>query len=148
MHKTLDPQANRILIACECVALLLGLWATSGRIALACAIGAVAGSVAGVLQGRALRAAPGAFATTVTAMDVRRALIASRDGKLAISLGWVTAAVLVVPALYFRPILLAGVPWLTGYLAFMFGRDIIAYPALRNVHAAASHSPTDLLGPP
>jgi hypothetical protein len=80
-------------------------------------------------------------------MDVRRALIASRDGKLAISLGWVTATVLVVPSVYLRPFLFAGVPWFMGYLEFMLGRDIIAYSALRHVEAAASHSPTDRRAP-
>ena len=148
MHKTLSIRANRVLIVCECLAVLLGLWATSGRIVLACATGAAVGLVAGALQGRALRAAPGAFAATVTAMDVRRALIASRDGKLAISLGWVTSALLIVPSIYFRPILLAGVPWLMGYLAFMLGRDIIAYTALRHVETAATHSATDRLARP
>lgn len=147
MHKTLDFQANRVLIVSESVALILALWATSGRIAVACAIGVTAGLTAGVFQARALRATPTAFATTVTAMDVRRAMTASRGGKLAISLGWATAAVLVLPALFFRPILLAGVPWLTGYLAFMLARDVVAYPALRHVHAPASHSSSDPVAP-
>jgi len=139
VHKSLALGTNRVLILCWLVgASGLVLW-TSGAVLSACAVGAAFGAVAGVLQGRALRSDPAGFAATATAIDVRRVLSATRDGKLAIAMGWVCGIALLVVSLGTRQVVLA--KWLAGYLTFMLLRDVVAYPALRSI-AAVSLQPS------
>jgi hypothetical protein len=69
-------------------------------------------------------------------MDVRRVLIASSSGKLAIALGWVCGAILLILSFFSGVEYGAVTRWLAGYLAFMLLRDVVAYPALRSVAAS------------
>jgi len=110
------------------------------RSVLPCALGFALGIWAGILQLRTLRAEADGFARTVTALDVRRVLASSRDGKLAIALGWTCMAAL-LPIVFFQHADgTAVIDVFAGYLAFMLSRDMLAYRALPVVAAAAPAS--------
>jgi hypothetical protein len=141
MHGSLSRKTNRVIIAGSAsVAVVLALLISQRSLIVFCGIGAGLGAVGGVLQARALSSHPAEFAKTETALDVRRALLASRDGERAIRLGWTCAFLLFVASFLLGGDLLAPARWLTGYLVFMAVRDAAAYPALRVVEAVGARS--------
>jgi hypothetical protein len=100
--------------------------------------GALLGTLAGVLQYKALGRDPLAFAQAVTAMDVRRALTASPQGRASVRLTWINGVVLLLVSLHFRRPVFVFAAWFSGYFSFMLVRDLIAFPGLGRVAAAAS----------
>jgi len=135
MHKSLMSGPNRLLITGLGAVVAVLVVVTSGAAAVSCAVGGAFGVGAGVVQARALRADALAFNATRTVLEVRRVLRSSLNGKLAIFLGWACAVVLLPIALRSKGVV-APINWFAGYLAFMLLRDLIAYPALRQVAAA------------
>ena len=135
MHKSLTAKTNRVLIACWALGVISLAILTAGALPL-CAVGAAAGVGAGVLQARTLRSEASTFARTVTAMDVRRVLAGSGNGKMAIAIGWLCGVILLILAFVGGAGPVAIARWLAGYLAFMLMRDVVAYPALRTVAAS------------
>ena len=133
MHKSLTVGANRTLILIYAAGVALLMIVTGNVVFLSCLIGAGCGVAAGFLQRRVLQTHGGAFAQTTTAMDVRRVMTSSRAGTAAISMTWISGFLLLVLALFFSQLTLAGVSWFAGFLAFMLVRDVIAYTALRFV---------------
>lgn len=81
------------------------------------------GAFAGVLQARALAARRGEFLTSRTAMDVRRAALASVPGKLSIVLLWGTGVAALVWAIHSNPRNPFFI-WLAGYTSFSMARDL------------------------
>lgn len=145
MHRSLTVGANRTLILIYAAGVVLLMIVTGNVVFLSCLIGTGFGVAAGFLQRRVLQTHAGAFAQTTTAMDVRRVMTSSRAGTAAISTTWVAAFVLLVLAMFFGQLALAGVSWFAGFLAFMLVRDVIAYTALRfvmRVPGSASGGPS------
>ncbi|WXH29324.1 hypothetical protein WA016_03282 [Myxococcus stipitatus] len=82
---------------------------------------------------------PDAFRSARTAVEVRRALVATAPGKWAIRGHWVTAVILLLVALTGT-----GIGWfvafIAGNLSYMAVRDFTALPTLRHL-ASGSASP-------
>jgi len=138
MHKSLTRRTNQVLISCWAIAVAGLNFATSAGVAAACGTGAIVGVAAGISQSSALRADPQGFARAVTALDVRRVLMASPQGKLSVRLVWINGLVLLVHLLVTHQVTPLLASWFAGYFAFMLVRDTIAYGALRHVATAAS----------
>jgi hypothetical protein len=100
MHSTLHPKNNRFLSACLTAGVVVLLLLTSGAALLTCVFGAAFGAWAGVLQNKALRRDAEQFRAADTAWDLRRVMVASKEGKRAITLGWISAGLLFIPAAF------------------------------------------------
>jgi hypothetical protein len=133
MHSALHPKNNRILIACWTAVVALMLFVTSGSAAYSCMFGATFGAWAGLLQRKALRKDAELFRAADTAWDVRRAMVASPEGKRTITLGWMSAAMLLVVAVDSNSLFLVFAKFFAGYFSFVLLRDVVAYPALAAV---------------
>jgi hypothetical protein len=133
MHRSLKPATNRILIAVYAVGVAVLFAASPNTAFLTCTLGALFGVPAGFLQAHALKTQAAAFSQTVTALDVRRVMMSSPQGKWAIRLSWVCAVLVFALAMIFRAPVAVLASWLAGYLAFMLVRDAIAYRSLRFV---------------
>jgi hypothetical protein len=133
MYSTLHPKNNRILIACWAAVVAVLLLVTSGSAAFPCMFGATFGAWAGLLQRKALRRDAELFRAADTAWDVRRAMVASPEGKRAITLGWMSAAMLLVIAADSNSLLFVVAKVFAGYFSFVLLRDVVAYPALAEV---------------
>jgi hypothetical protein len=140
VHKSLTRTASRNLIIAWIVWTAVVVALTRATVLPSFALGAVFGLGAGLLQSRALKANPGAFAAAVTAIDVRRALLATRGGTLAVALGWLCALALVGTAVLSRAGIGAIAVWFGGYAAFMLARDLLAHRALVAVEEAATRN--------
>ena len=129
MHKSLMPRANIVLAL---------LWASSFAIALSFTwqqafplvfVSFVAGVVAGFLQGTALSAFAAQFRGASTAIEVRRILVSSWHGKIAVVLLWVTS----IGAFAWVFILDTNNPfiiWAAAYASFALERELFALPAV------------------
>src|SRR5262245_6629032 len=124
MHSTLHPKNNRFLIACLTAGVAAVLFLTSGAAALSCVFGAAFGVWAGILQKKVLRRDAELFRAAESALDVRRVMVASREGKRAIALGWISAALLFIPAAISGSMVLLFANQAAGYFTFMLVRDI------------------------
>ena len=82
MHKSLTRAASRNLILAWMAWTAVTVVVTRAAVVPSFAVGAVFGVCAGLLQTRALKANPAAFAAAVSAFDVRHALRATRAGTL------------------------------------------------------------------
>jgi hypothetical protein len=141
MHKSLTVGANRTLILMYAAGIALLTLVTGNIVFTSCLIGAGFGIAAGLLQRRVLQTHADAFARTITAVDVRRVMTSSRAGTAAISMTWASGFVLLVLAMFFGQLALAGVSWFAGFLTFMLVRDVIAYTALRFVMQVPASDP-------
>jgi len=94
---------------------------------LAWILGATLGFIAGVTQASALHEVPEQFATADTAVEVRRVLMSTRAGQIAVLAQWVLLAVLLA-------VLLSGVVTIAGalggYAVFVGVRDVVALKAV------------------
>ena len=95
--------------------------------AVAWGLAAAFGVVVGVLQTRALRAAPRAFLAAESTVEVREALMSSSSGRMAVALQWVLLPILLAVA-WRSGSVVAGA--LGGYAVFMGVRDAVALRAL------------------
>jgi hypothetical protein len=98
VHSSLTLQPKLAMIAASALvaagtAFLPGAFPT-----FAWALAAIGGAVVGDLQARSMRAKPEAFRSADTEVDVRKALMATRTGQLAVLGQWVLVASLVVVA--------------------------------------------------
>lgn len=129
MHTSLTTRANIVLILLW-GGILIGMltmnWPLPGApVGLAFALGIAAG----LLQTHAMRDMRDQFRGANTAKEVRRVLISTRSGKLAVALLWGTAvgmlvwAFLLVPK---SPLVL----WIPTYASFAFARELTALPAV------------------
>ena len=141
MHSSLSPKNSRFLIGCLTAGVAILLFLSSGAAALSCIFGAAFGAWAGILQGKALRQDAERFRNANTASDVRRIMVASREGKRAITLGWLSGVLLLAPAAMSETTVLMVGKFFAGYCTFMLVRDIVAYPSLRDVTSAGPAKP-------
>jgi len=124
------------LIICWAGALII-TGVTSG-LPSTCLVGAGLGCCAGILQRYRLVAEPEKFEQAETALAVRRALTAAPSGQLAVLLGWVSAALLMILALRSGSPAAGIVIWFSGYIAFMLTRDLIGYTGLDRANQLAT----------
>ena len=129
MHKSLTLRANIVLAL---------LWASSFALALSFTwqqafplvfISFAIGVVAGLLQGHALSALTAQFREASTAIEVRRILVSSWHGKVAVALLWVTA----IGAFAWAFTLGTNNPfiiWVAAYASFALARELFALPAV------------------
>ena len=125
MHKSLRPQSSLLLIsiwAAVIIAFLFGVRHPSKILVLG--IGAVAGSVAGALQLRAMRESRERFLAAKNAEEVRAALMSSKSGRFSTYSLYVVVGILVTMALIDPATVWAGV--LAGYASYALLRDSIA----------------------
>jgi hypothetical protein len=118
-----------VFIAVWASVLALALWFSWQYAALLAGTAFAVGIIAGLLQTRALTETPERFQSAVTAIDVRRALVANASGKLSIILLWCNAVVSLLWALSANP----NNPifaWLAGFASFRLARESIALPAV------------------
>ena len=87
------------------------------------------GILAGASQTRALAANREAFRSSQTALEVRRALVSTRAGKLSVVLLWGTGILALVWAIAVRPSNPV-VVWLAGQASFSLARECCSLPAL------------------
>ncbi len=128
MHKSLQPGENRKILLVWVVGLALVFAFVPTRTSLAAlAIALPLGVIAGILQRIALAKHQPVFLAANTAMDVRRAMTASKQGTASLVLQWATLlglAVLCLRALDTVPSLMVGL------LAFNLARDTTTYSAV------------------
>jgi len=88
------------------------------------ALGAAIGVLIGWLQRRSVRAAPDAFASAASALEVRRAFKTNPAGRAAIAASWIGGVLLVLAALAQT----GSVPlvFLAGYTSLLFMRDLLS----------------------
>jgi hypothetical protein len=89
MHPTLNPRTSAIVIVSSAVVAAAAMALTRPVPVLPAAVGAAFGAVVGLLQTRALREAADLFRSARTAMDVRRAMTATRAGVRSVGLQWI-----------------------------------------------------------
>ena len=130
-HFTLNRRVNVAFIVAWGLGALLITVVAQPRPFITAAIGAASGLIAGLLQRGSVRAAPALFAQAQSALEVRRAFMSNRQGKLAIALQWATGVLLLVIG-FARP----GTPLLAffaGYLSFMFLREVITLGVIQEL---------------
>ncbi len=129
MHATLTPRANFKLIALWCTLLTACAMFSSRSAVLPFVAFGTAGIVAGMLQTRALLGRRTSFLRAETALEVRRALVATLPGKLAVAMVWVKAAALL--ALVLSQGEYANVQTILGcYAAFALARECASLPGV------------------
>jgi hypothetical protein len=89
MHPTLNPRTSAIVIVSSAVVATAAMALTRPVPVLPAAVGAVFGAVVGLLQVQALRGAAALFRSARSAMDVRRAMTATRAGVRSVALQWI-----------------------------------------------------------
>jgi hypothetical protein len=127
-HFTLRPGFNVVLIIVWGLAAGVLSWAAQPHPVLLAGVGAAAGLIAGLLQRRSIQSAPATFAGARSALDVRRAFMSNRSGKLSIAMIWIAGLVLMVIALVKGGNVPLG--FAAGYATFMFVREIFAFRAV------------------
>ncbi|NTX06841.1 hypothetical protein [Myxococcus sp. CA040A] len=137
LHWTLQPAKSAALaVTFAAASALLAPWVTPMP-ALPPAVGALCGVIVGTLQARSLRAAPDAIRAAKTAIEVRRAMVATVAGKWAIRAHWVTTVVLLTLAMMMMGIG-TFVAFVVGSLAYMAVRDLTTLPELLRLSSAPS----------
>jgi hypothetical protein len=129
MHKSLTPRTNIILVL---------LWASSFAIAISLTwqqafplvfVSFASGCAAGLLQRSALSVFSVQFREASTAIEIRRILVSSWHGKIAVALLWVTS----IGAFAWAFTLGTNNPfviWIAAYASFALARELLALPAL------------------
>jgi hypothetical protein len=133
MHASLRPKTNIMLLVIWGAAGVSIAWGASPRPWLFFGLGIALGVCAGVIQLRSLRESAASLLTTRTAMDVRRVLTSSRNGRFYLFALWGSIAVLFALAYY----LLRGrafVGLLAGYAAFAFMRELVTLRGSYELH--------------
>ncbi len=135
MHWTLHPRKSLWLTLAAAVAGYCFAWLDPRVPVPQLAIGIVSGVAGGILEGRSVAARPEGYLTAETWQQVRPAMTATWTGRVALTLGWITALVLLVTGLFRPSNPLYGMA--SGYLVMMVVRDLLALPALRDLERAA-----------
>jgi hypothetical protein len=148
MHWTLHPTKGLALAALCALGAATFAWISRPFPLAQLLIGPVAGVVIGVFQGRSLRNAPASFRSARTAADVRRAMYRTKAGKSAIWIQYAAAAVLAAVSVASAlaetkaPPNNPAIGFAAGYLLLVFVRDVVALPAVRELHAGPKTSAT------
>ncbi len=135
MHWTLHPTRSLWLTLVAAVAGGAFAWMDPSVPLLQLILGALSGVAGGILQSRSVAANPEGYRGTSTWQQVRPAMTATRAGRGALALGWITALVLLAVGLFRPGNLLYGLA--SGYLAMTVVRDLVALPALRALQSTA-----------
>jgi hypothetical protein len=137
MHRSLSPVFNVAAIAVWAVVVVsFALAGVQANKPLLLGVGGVLGFVAGLCQLHALREEAPRFLPAKTAVEVRRAMMASRFGRYAIYLLWVSAAILLLCVVTQPDRRLFS--WLAGYAAFSLARDLVALPGCLDIWRTAT----------
>lgn len=129
MHPSLTTRANIVLILLW-AGILIGMLAMNWPQPLApISLAFVLGIAAGLLQTHAMRDMRDQFRGANTAKEVRRVLVSTRPGKLAVALLWGTAVGMLVWAFLLAP-KSPLVLWIPAYASFAFARELVALPAV------------------
>ena len=124
MHWTLRPRPN-IWLAAGWVVIAAGIVAFVSPVPWIFVLaGFIAGACLGFLQLKALRASPESFAASRTAMEVRRALVSSRWGRLYVRFFWVASLALIGSAIALQPGN-ALIAFFAAYAPFAFARELM-----------------------
>lgn len=124
MHWTLRPRPN-IWLAAGWLVIAAGIIAFALPVPWVFVFtGFIVGACLGFLQLRALRTSAGSFIASRTVMEVRRALVSTRWGRLYIRLFWVGSLALIGSAIFVQPEN-ALVPFFGGYAPFAFARELM-----------------------
>ena len=128
LHFSLTARFNVFLIIATGLVASLLVLLLRPRPVVPVAIGLVAGAVTGALQRLSIRTSPADFARSQTALEVRRALMSNRPGKLSIAVLWATGVVLLIVALTraSSPLL----EFAAGYASFMLARETLSFGVL------------------
>ena len=147
-HSSLSPRTNVLLIICWALVASVLLFAVpdSARIVLAAA-GMIAGAIGGALQHRSFREAAPSFVAASSLMDIRRAMTATKPGRLYIKFLYLSKAVLIVLALTTcGPISINTVfGYLAAYFVHMFVRECVT---LRDTFVLAKLSASEPVSEP
>jgi hypothetical protein len=136
MHATLTPQANFKLIALWGVLLVACAIFSSPSAVLPFVAFGTAGIVAGLLQTRALLGHRSTFLRAETALEVRRALVASLPGKLAVAMVWIKGVALLVLVLSRGEY--ANLQTILGcYASFALARECASLPGVLDLARAS-----------
>ena len=123
MHASLRLQPNVIIIGAF-ILVAVGTAMRPGPFpSVAWAVAVVFGVVAGDLQSRSIRIAPQKFLSAQTSIEVRKALMSTRPGRLTVLGQWIVMPLLLVAG-WWGGNVVAGA--LGGYALFMAVRDIVA----------------------
>lgn len=127
MHTTLQPKTQMVLMSIWSAVILAVLVVASPRPWLFLGIGAGFGLLGGILQLRAFRESPARFVAAKTAVEVRRAISASRFGRLYIYTFWLSQIAIFALSFF----LLGGraiVGFIGGYASFSLVRELLTLP--------------------
>ena len=126
MHASLKPRTNVFAIGACATLGAVTLLVSHPSPAVPALLGVLLGGVVGVLQKSSIRGAAASFRNAETAMDVRRAFMATPSGKRAIQIQWVAAILILAAAIWLgNPI--GG--FVAGYSLLMCTRDLVALSA-------------------
>jgi hypothetical protein len=137
VHPSLKLQSNLIEIG-ACLAVAVGTALLPGAFpAVAWALAAVFGVIAGDLQARSIRAATPAFAAATTALEVRTALMSNLPGRFAVMVQWALIPLLVAAGWWSGNVIVGA---LGGFALFTAVRDLVGLRAVIGLSTPESPS--------
>ena len=138
MHASLRLQPNIVIIG-ACLLVAVGTAMRPGPFpVLAWAVAVGFGVVVGGLQSRSMRMVPEKFLGAQSSVEVRKALMSTRPGRLTVLGQWIVLPLLLVTG-WWGGNVVAGA--LGGYALFMAVRDIVSLRTI--VWLASLPRPTD-----
>jgi hypothetical protein len=130
MHTSLTPRTNILLSLLSATIIGISLLASTPPHFPVLLPFALMGLVAGILQARAVRAAPATFRAAESWFAVRRALTSSFGGKLSVLLLWCNGFAVVALVLFSGK--LSSLPTVvSAYASFILFRELATLRAIR-----------------
>jgi hypothetical protein len=125
MHSTLKPKNNlRLIVIWGVVGVFTAVFLSHPMLWLFYVAGMLMGVIGGLVQLRALRQSTDLLIAANDMMSVRRALTASRSGRVYIAIFWLSNITIVVMAIVIMGSSMIG-GWLAGFCTFGFTRELI-----------------------
>jgi hypothetical protein len=126
MHATLKLKTNLLQVICCSILTTVFFVLAHPRPLLVTIVAGVTGILAGFLQQKSLISSAERFLTAQTAMEVRKALMDTRSGKLSIMLQWIAIGVVVAISIH-QNLNVSSVRGIcASYFFFMLMRDLVA----------------------
>jgi len=137
----LSPRTNLLLIVAYAAAVVSAFLSLQPRLPLTLAlVGALLGTVAGLMQHFSIMQSPEKFSSAVSLMGVRRAFTSTLWGRKYIAWLYLSKAILAVTAflLIRGPLLRVVLGYLAGYWTLMLFRECVSFKAVIALHRSVS----------